>query len=290
MDKAVVVSFVATAVAIAALGTTTWLSFRIAGAVRVREQAAFDQYRTEAERNAARIAQEAEAARQRMRELERAAAAADARAGQAANDSATATAKARSAEINAEEVRKRVEELGRAVMAARAREAAAREPAAGETAAGDAKPREMTAAEPSQPASPTALPSTAPAPSPVVASLARHTGSSAAIFVLDEARDGNEVGATIGGYLREAGWRESTWTWSGVSGIFGVVVLLKDGSDAATTEAASSVVESLRAAGFNATKGDWPAAWGRYRGTLSGPAAPGPADAPIRIVVGSKAR
>ena len=49
-------------------------------------------------------------------------------------------------------------------------------------------------------------------------------------------------------------------------------------------------LEALGAAGFNATKGDWPANWGRFRGTLNGPQTPSPTDAAIRIVVGEKAR
>jgi hypothetical protein len=51
-------------------------------------------------------------------------------------------------------------------------------------------------------------------------------------------------------------------------------------------------VEALRAAGFNAAKGDWPtgAGWGRFRGMLKGPQTPGPTDASIRIVIGAKAR
>jgi hypothetical protein len=70
----------------------------------------------------------------------------------------------------------------------------------------------------------------------------------------------------------------------------GVVVLVKEGSDATINEAASILVENLRSAGFNATKADWPADWGRYRGALDGPQTPGPTDAPIRIVVGAKPR
>jgi hypothetical protein len=46
----------------------------------------------------------------------------------------------------------------------------------------------------------------------------------------------------------------------------------------------------LRSAGFNAAKGDWPADWRRYRGTLNGPQMPGPTEALIRIVIGKKAR
>jgi len=67
-------------------------------------------------------------------------------------------------------------------------------------------------------------------------------------------------------------------------------VLIKEGSDAATNEAASTLVEDLRTAGFNATKGDWPAGWHRFRGTLNGPQTPAATDAPIRIVIGAKSR
>ena len=98
------------------------------------------------------------------------------------------------------------------------------------------------------------------------------------------------VAATISGYLSDAGWAPLTWTWTGVAGIVGVVVLIKDGSDPATGEAASALLEALRSGGFNAAKGDWPADWRRYRGTLNGPQAPGPTEAPIRIVIGKKAR
>ena len=70
----------------------------------------------------------------------------------------------------------------------------------------------------------------------------------------------------------------------------GVVVLIKDGSDPATDEAASAILEALRSAGFNAAKGNWPADWRRFRGTLNGPQSPGPTEAPIRIVIGARAR
>jgi hypothetical protein len=49
-------------------------------------------------------------------------------------------------------------------------------------------------------------------------------------------------------------------------------------------------VEALRSAGFNVTKGDWPADWRRARGMLDGPQTPGPTEAPIRIVIGAKPR
>ena len=124
----------------------------------------------------------------------------------------------------------------------------------------------------------------------MIASLKKYAGTKAAFYVLDEAPDAPAVAATISGTLSDAGWAPLTWTWTGVGGIVGVVVLIKDGSDPATDEAASAILEALRSAGFNAAKGNWPADWRRFRGILNGPQSPGPTEAPIRIVVGARAR
>jgi len=282
MDRAMVASLVATIVAVAALGITTWLSFRFSGAVRAHEHAAIHRYKVEMGKHAAELEHEVSRARERTLELEQAASSADARAAQAARETAAAAEKARSAEIDAEEVRKRVAELGKQV-----REAAARAP--------DPAPAPAVAAETPPPARQEVIPeSPAPSreaePSPIVASLKKYAGTKAAVYVLDEAPDAPAVGATISGTLSDAGWAPLTWTWTGVGGIVGVVVLIKDGSDPATDEAASAILEALRSAGFNAAKGNWPADWRRFRGTLNGPQSPGPTEAPIRIVVGARAR
>jgi len=280
MDRAMVASLVATIVAVAALGITTWLSFRFSGAVRAHEYAAIHRYKVEMGKHAAELEQEVSRARERTFELEQTATAADARAAQAARESAAAAEKARSAEIDAEEVRKRVAELGKQV-----REATARAP----------DPAPTVAAETPSPAKEEAAPESAPPspevpPSPIVASLQKYAGTKAAVYVLDEAPDAPAVAATISGYLNDAGWTPLTWTWTGVGGIVGAVVLIKDGSDPATDEAASALLDVLRSAGFNAAKGNWPADWRRFRGTLNGPQTPGPTEAPIRIVIGARAR
>lgn len=289
MDRAMVASLVATIVAVVALGVTTWLSFRFSNAVRAQEYAAIHRYKVEMGKHAADLEQEVSRARERTLLLEQAASDADARAARATRESAAASEKARSAEVDADEVRKRVAELGKQV-----REAAARPPEPAPVSA----PAPVIAAEPSPPPvtkeelTPDAAAATQapPPPSPIVASLKKYAGTKAAVYVLDEASDGPAVGAAISGYLSDAGWAPLTWTWSGVGGIVGVVVLIKDGSDPATDEAASAVLEALRSAGFNAAKGNWPADWRRFRGTLNGPQSPGPTEAPIRIVIGSKAR
>jgi hypothetical protein len=280
MDRAMVASLVATIVAVAALGITTWLSFRFNGAVRAHEHAAIHRYKVEMGKHAAELEQEVSRARERTLELEQATSKADARAAQAARETAAAAEKARTAEIDAEEVRKRVAELGKQV-----REAAARAPDPAPAVAPETPPpaKEEVTAE-SAAASPEVP------PSPIVASLKKYAGTKAAVYVLDEAPDAPAVGATISGYLGDAGWAPLTWTWSGVGGIVGVVVLIRDGSDPATDEAASAILEALRSAGFNAAKGNWPADWRRFRGTLNGPQSPGPTEAPIRIVIGARAR
>ena len=282
MDRAMIASLVATVVAVAALGITTWLSFRFSGAVRAHEYAAIHRYKVEMGKHAAELEQEVSRSRERTLELEQAASSADARAAQAARETAAAAEKARTAEIDADEVRKRVAELGKQV-----REAAARAP--------DPAPAPAVAAETPPPARQevapeSAAPSREAEPSPIIASLKKYAGTKAAVYVLDEAPDAAAVAATISGYLSDAGWAPLTWTWTGVGGIVGVVVLIKDGSDPATDEAASAILEALRSAGFNAAKGNWPADWRRFRGTLNGPQSPGPTEAPIRIVVGARAR
>ena len=282
IDRAVVVSLVVTVMAVAALATTTWLSFRIGGAVRAHEHVAFHRNKAEMGKHAAELEQEVSRARERMLELEQAVSDADARAVQAARESATASEKARSAEIDAEEVRKRVAELGKAV-----REATARAPDPAQAVAAETPQPKEEAAPESAAASREARPSPT---LPIVASLRKYAGTKAAVYVLDEAPDASAVGATISGYLSDAGWAPLTWTWTGVGGIVGVVVLIKDGSDQATNEAASAVLDALRSAGFNAAKGHWPADWRRFRGTLNGPQTPGPTEALIRIVTGAKAR
>jgi hypothetical protein len=282
MDRAVVASLIATLVAGAALGITTWLSFRFSGAVFAHEYAAIHLYKVEVGQHIADLNKEVSRARERAYEFEQAAAEASARAAQAERESATGNEKARTAEVGVEDVRKRIAEL--------LSKATAPNPATRIVAAEPPPPvtKDELASESDTPSA--AAPPLPTPPSAIVASLKKYAGTKAAVYVLDEASDAPAVGAAISGYLGDAGWAPLTWTWTGVSGILGVVVLIKDGNDPVTDEAASAVFDALRSAGFNAAKGNWPADWRRFRGTLNGPQTPGPTEAPIRIVVGSKAR
>ena len=321
MDRAVIVSLIATIMAVAALGITTWLSFRFSGAVRLHEQAVLDQYKgaeghsvqlerdvatarervstleqevatarqrtaaleqqvTAARRQATTVEQEAAAARERAEAYGQATREANERAARADRETAAATAKERALELDAAEIRQRLADLGQQV-----RKAAEQAP----------KPAEP-AAKASEQATKAETPPEAPPPdgdkpaSLVVEALRKYAGTKAAVFVVDQVSDAPAAGAAISSDLSEAGWEPQTWKWTGVAGIFGVVVLVKDGSDPAINEAASTLVEQLRANAFSATKGDWPANWRLYRGTLDGPQTPAPTDAPIRIVIGVKPR
>lgn len=330
MDKAMIASLIATILAVAALGITTWQSFKYGAAVRAHEQAAVDRYKgiesqsgqlaqdaaaardraaaleqevssargrtaaleqemSAARERAAALEQQASAARERAVAFEQAARDANERAARAARESAAASEKAAAEKaarekagapsLDAAAIQQRVADLAKLVREATAR-ATDQPQGAAETprpAQGETTPEGPAASREKQ-------------LSPIVASLRKFAGTNAAIFVLDQVSDAPAVGSTISAYLGDAGWAPQTWTWMGVAGLFGVTVLLKEGSDAATNEAASALVEALRTAGFNATKGDWPAGWHRFRGTLNGPQTPAATDAPIRIVIGAKPR
>jgi hypothetical protein len=226
------------------------------------------------------LEREAAAAQERAAAFEQAAREANERATRAAAEGAGASEKARSPQVDAAEIQRRLADLAKLVRGAAARPADPTRPSASEVP----RPvREATAPE--------AVPTGGVGKtSPVVAPLRKFAGSKVAVFALDQVSDAAEVASTISGYLADAGWMAETWTWKGVAGIFGVVVLVREGSDAATAEAATALVEALRAAGLSVTKGDWPADWRRHRGTLEGPQAPTPTDAPIRVVIGSKPR
>jgi hypothetical protein len=252
--------------------------------------AALEQEMSAARERAVALEQQASAARERAVAFEQAARDANERAAKAARESAAASEKTASEKAAAEKaaapsldaaaIQQRVADLAKLVREATARAA---DPTPGSTAETPRPPQkevtpEGTAASRNEPLS------------PIVASLRKYAGTKAAVFVLDQVSDAPAVGSTISAYLSDAGWAPQTWTWTGVAGLFGVTVLIKEGSDAATNEAASTLVEDLRTAGFNATKGDWPAGWHRFRGTLNGPQTPAATDAPIRIVIGAKSR
>ena len=331
MDRAMIVSLVATILAVAALGVTTWLSFRFSGAVRAQEHALVDRYKG-VEGHSVQLEQDVAAARERAVALEQEVSTARGRSVALEQEVSAARERARALEQEASTARERAvaferaareaaEQVARADNERAATERAARESAAaGETArtpvfdaaeiqqrladlgklvrqatARAADPTPGSAAETPRPAQGEGPPGSAAAsrdgqPSALVSSLRKYAGAKAAVFVLDQVSDTRAAGSTISATLGDAGWASQTWTWTGVAGILGVVVLIKEGSDPATVEAAAALVEALRAAGFNATKGDWPADWRRYRGALDGPQTPGPTEAPIRIVIGAKPR
>jgi hypothetical protein len=251
--------------------------------------AALEQEVSTARGRAVALEQEASTARERAAAFEQAAREANERAAQAANEraareSAAASEKARTPRFDAAEIKQRLVDLGKLVREATTRAVDPTQGSATET------PRPVQGPVQGEGIPESAAASRNGQPSPIVSSLRKYAGTKAAVFVLDQVSDAPVVGSTISAYLGDAGWVPQTWKWTGVAGILGVVVLIKEGSDPATVEAASTLVEALRSTGFNATKGDWPADWRRFRGALDGPQTPGPTEAPIRIVIGAKPR
>jgi hypothetical protein len=280
-DKALMVSVIVALLAVAAVAVSAFFSVRFAGAIRAQENEVYDRYRIQWSRHAEEMQEGAAQAAVRIAELERAVADADQRAARAGKESAGAQERTALLEREAGEARQRVAELEK-----RVEEQGARPPEGGSAevgaAPGGVAPSRETESKPAEGDREKAK---------IAESLAKHAGAKAAIYVIEEAPDAADAGALINAALSDAGWASATWRWSGVGGILGVVVLVRSGSDPSVDDAASGLVDALRSDGFNAAKANWPADWKRFRGTLShGPLAPAPTDAPIRIVVGSRAR
>jgi len=285
----------------------------------VRGRAAtLEQEMSAARERAVALEQEASQARERATAFEQAAREANERSARmapreatersapvAARESTAATEKASPApQLDPAAIQQRLADLARLVRDATARTAGPTQDKAAEAprpaqpestteSAAASRDGQASSSSPAPPSPSATLPSppspSPPSPSPIVASLRKYAGTNAAVFVLDRVAEAPPAASTISAYLHDAGWASQTWTWTGVAGILGVVVLVKEGSDPETNEAASALVEALRLAGFNAAKGDWPADWRRHRGALDGPQTPAPTDAPIRIVIGAKA-
>lgn len=261
---------------------------------------ALEQEMSAARERAEALEQEASKARERATAFEQAAREANERSAQMATReanqrSAPATARESTAtsekvpapQLNPAAIQQRLADLAKLVRDATARAVG---PSQGKVAEAP-RPAQSESTTESAAASRDEQPSASPPPSlsPIVESLRKYAGTNAAVFVLDRVAEAPPAASTISAYLNDAGWASQTWTWTGVAGILGVVVLIKEGSDPAINDAASALVEALRSVGFNAAKGDWPADWRRYRGALDGPQTPAPTDAPIRIVIGAKA-
>ena len=280
----------------------------------VRGRAAtLEQEMSAARERAAALEQEASQARERATAFEQAAREANERSARmapreatersapvAARESTAATEKASPApQLDPAAIQQRLADLAKLVRDATPRTAGSGQGKAAEAprpaqpestteSAAASRDGQASSSSPAPPSPSATLPSP-PSPSPIIASLRKYAGTNAAVFVLDRVAEAPPAASTISAYLHDAGWASQTWTWTGVAGILGVVVLVKEGSDPETNEAASALVEALRLAGFNAAKGDWPADWRRHRGALDGPQTPAPTDAPIRIVIGAKA-
>jgi Zn-ribbon protein, possibly nucleic acid-binding len=268
MDRAMIVSLIATIMAVAALGITTWLSFRYSGAVRAHEHALVDRYKgmeshsvqveqdvaaareraaaleqevSTARGRAVALEQEASTARERAVAFEQAAREATEQAARAARESAADSEKARTPRFDAAEIKQRLADLGKLVREATARAVDPTQGNATETprrVQGEVTPGSAAVSRDGQ-------------PSPIVSSLRKYAGTKAAVFVIDQISDAPVTGSTISAYLSDAGWAPQTWKWTGVAGIFGVVVLIKEGSDPRRLRPRPPSWRPLRSTGFN---------------------------------------
>jgi len=117
MDRAMIVSLIATIMAVAALGVTTWLSFRFSGAVRAHEHAVIDRYKG-MESHSVQVEQDVAAARQRAAALEQEVSTARGRAVALEQEASTARERAAAFEQAAREANERAAQAARESAAA----------------------------------------------------------------------------------------------------------------------------------------------------------------------------
>lgn len=150
MDRAMIVSLVATVLAVTALGVTTWLSFKYNNAVRTQEHAAFDRFK-DIESRSGQLEKDAVAARERSATLEQQMAAARERAVTAEQEATAARERAAASEQAIREANERAARSARAARAARDTAVASAKAAAREKAATSEKPPAAETAAPSRP-------------------------------------------------------------------------------------------------------------------------------------------
>ena len=144
MDRAMIASLIVTILAVAALGITTFLSFRYSGAVRAHEQSTLDRYRG-LESLAAQHEREASAAREQVTTLEQQIAAARDRTARLEREVSAARDRAAALALDADLVRERAAASEKA--AHEATERVAQAPPAGKAAPDTTRPPLFDAAD-----------------------------------------------------------------------------------------------------------------------------------------------
>ena len=119
-----------------------------------------------------------------------------------------------------------------------------------------------------------------------VAALRAYSGTTAAIYVLAEGPEANNLAIAVRELLTQCDWTALTWSWTGAGSATGVVVMVKPDADAKVRGAARALVSALDTADVASIEQAWPGEWGNFAGMLNGP--PNPVAAPPRIVIGSK--
>lgn len=122
----------------------------------------------------------------------------------------------------------------------------------------------------------------------IVQVLSKFSGTKAAIYILGEGPEPNNLGRNIGTILNESKWDALDWNWVGAGSAVGVVVTFKHGSDIPIETACDALVSAFNSAHIEAVKQEWPGDWDHFGGMLNGPNAPSPTEAPIRIIIGTK--
>jgi hypothetical protein len=121
----------------------------------------------------------------------------------------------------------------------------------------------------------------------VAGAISGFSGTDAAVMVAGETQEIGSVAQAVAAMLQIAGWKSTSWIWTGVGPFSGINIATKPAASQAEEGAAQALVKALLDAGVAAATMTWPPSnWDTFPGMLSGPQ--WDKDAPIRIVIGAK--
>jgi hypothetical protein len=108
------------------------------------------------------------------------------------------------------------------------------------------------------------------------------------VWVASESQETANLATVLARLFQQAGFNVQLWTWSGVTGMTGVLIFTPASTPIETAKLAELIATSLNQVGLAAARQQWPVDWDKFGGMLNGPVFQANEAAPIRLVVGSK--
>lgn len=122
----------------------------------------------------------------------------------------------------------------------------------------------------------------------IFAEISQFSGTPIHIFIAGNTMEIDNIAKEIAHVLSDAHWRPTTWTWSGIESVQGIIVMIKPGASDESTAAAKALNAALNSARLNSIERTWPGGdWAHFGGMLNGPSF-NANEAEIRVIIGAK--